>query len=74
MSATTTHTSNLTNEAGFPPAPSEAHQKAYAKGDVQEVHFKWHAHSHGVRRRTVVERQRHTDLGFQLNIKDNYDD
>ena len=37
MSATTTHTSNLTNEAGFPPAPSEAHQKAYAKGDVQEV-------------------------------------
>jgi hypothetical protein len=37
MSATTTHTSNLTNEAGFPPAPSEAHQKAYAKGDVREV-------------------------------------
>ena len=37
MSATTTHTSNLTNEAGFPPAPSEAHQKAYAKGDVQKV-------------------------------------
>ncbi len=37
MSATTTHTSNLTNEAVFPPAPSEAQQKAYAKGDVQEV-------------------------------------
>lgn len=37
MSATTTHTSNPTNEAGFPPAPSEAHQKAYAKGDVREI-------------------------------------
>jgi len=31
MSATTTHTSNLTNEAGFPPAPSEAHQKHMQK-------------------------------------------
>jgi hypothetical protein len=37
MSATTIHTSNPTNEAGFPPAPSEAHQKACAKGDVREV-------------------------------------
>jgi hypothetical protein len=37
MSVTTTHTSNLTNEAGFPPEPSEAHLKAYAKGNVQEV-------------------------------------
>ena len=37
MSATTTHTSNPTNEAGLPPAPPEAHPKAYAKGDVREV-------------------------------------
>jgi hypothetical protein len=37
MSATTTHTSKPTNEAGFPPAPSEAHQKAFTKGDVREV-------------------------------------
>lgn len=37
MSATTTHTSNPTDTAGFPPAPSEAHQKAYAKGDAREV-------------------------------------
>jgi hypothetical protein len=37
MSATTPHTSDPTNEAEFPPAPSEAHQKAYAKGDVREI-------------------------------------
>jgi hypothetical protein len=37
MSATTTHTSHPSNEAGFPPAPSEAHQKAYAKGNAREV-------------------------------------
>jgi hypothetical protein len=37
MSATTTHTSNPTIQAGFPPAPSEAHQKACAKGDMREV-------------------------------------
>ena len=36
MGAKTIHTSNLTNEAVFPPAPSEA-QKAYAIGDVREV-------------------------------------
>ncbi|PLX77034.1 MAG: hypothetical protein C0607_02830 [Azoarcus sp.] len=28
MSATTTHTTNTTNAAGFPPAPPEAHQGA----------------------------------------------
>jgi len=28
MSAATTHNSNTTNNAGVPPAPSEAHQKA----------------------------------------------
>jgi hypothetical protein len=37
MSATTTHISDPTNEAGFPPAPSEAHQRANAKGDVRMV-------------------------------------
>lgn len=28
MSTTTTHTNTDTNTAGFPPAPSEAHQRA----------------------------------------------
>ena len=37
MSASTTHTSNPTHEAGVPPAPSEAHQKPYVKGDVRVV-------------------------------------
>ena len=37
MSATTTHSSNPTNEADVPSAPPEAHQKAYAKGDVPIV-------------------------------------
>jgi hypothetical protein len=32
MSATTTHTSNPINEAGVPPAPPEAHPRAYVKG------------------------------------------
>ena len=37
MSTTTTRTSNPTNEAGVPPAPSEAHQRTYAEGDVRVV-------------------------------------
>ena len=37
MSATTTRTSNPTNEAGFPPAPPEAHQRTYVEGDIRVV-------------------------------------
>lgn len=37
MSATTTRTSNPTDEAGVPPAPSEAHQRAYVAGDIRVV-------------------------------------
>lgn len=37
MSATTTRTSDPTNEAGVPPAPSEAHQRSYIEGDIRVV-------------------------------------
>ncbi|QIE30388.1 hypothetical protein [Caballeronia sp. SBC2] len=37
MSATTTHTSNPTNQADVPSAPPEAHPRAYVKGDLREV-------------------------------------
>jgi hypothetical protein len=37
MSATTTRSSNATNEAGFPPAPPEAHQRTYVEGDIRVV-------------------------------------
>ncbi|MDR5785240.1 hypothetical protein P9281_01505 [Caballeronia sp. LP003] len=37
MSATTTRTSNPTNEPGVPPGPSEAHQRTYAEGDIRVV-------------------------------------
>jgi hypothetical protein len=37
MSAATTHNSNTTDNAGVPPAPPEAHQKAAVDGDTKEV-------------------------------------
>ena len=37
MSATTTRTSNPANQPGFPPGPSEAHQRTYIEGDIRVV-------------------------------------
>jgi|GEM_PF-4616072 len=37
MSAKTTPNTKTTNNAGFPPAPPEAHQRAALKGDTREV-------------------------------------
>jgi hypothetical protein len=37
MSATTTRTSNPTNDSGVPPEPSEAHRRTYVEGDTRVV-------------------------------------
>lgn len=37
MSAATTHTNDTTHTAGFPPAPSEAHQRAVGNDDTRIV-------------------------------------
>jgi hypothetical protein len=74
MSATTTRTSNTTDEAGVPPAPSEAHQRAYVAGDTRVVMINGSRIRMKVRRTQVVERQCFDGLDFDLILRNpNYD-